>query len=101
MCPFCQRDKSGDQATHAVLLAFIVLAGGIGYLVNGFIGFIAGAFIGGLAGAVVGIAMSLSQSSEAPEVRLQEPLAPTPDPAESRSVERLQELVSLRERGLI
>lgn len=100
VCPHCQRDKSKDQQTQFYGLVFGFTVGGVGYLING----LGAALIGFIVGSVGGIilaAMSGSDRSPPPEVRIVEASqSPTVDTA-GEPAARLARLEELRSRGLI
>jgi len=101
VCPYCQRDKSADQGTHAIIVICLVIGGAIGYFVNDFTGFIVGALIGAVIGAVGGLANAISTKSKPPEVRLMSESAPKIDKQESEIVRRLTAIDELKAKGLI
>ena len=101
VCPYCQRDKSADQGTHALLVISIVIGGAIGYFANDFMGFIVGAIIGGVAGILMALFNGASQTSKPPEVRVTSESSPITKKPESDLAKRLTSLDDLKARGLI
>ena len=102
VCPYCHRDKSKDQTTHALLVIGVVIGGAIGYFANDFMGFFVGAAIGGAVGVVAALVNATSTpSSKPPQVRVVTESTPSTDKPESDIVRRLTDLDALKARGLI
>ena len=101
VCPYCHRDKSKDQTTHALLVVCVVIGGAIGYFANDFMGFFVGALIGGAVGVVVALFNAASAPSKPPEVRVVSESASSTSKPESDIVRRLTDLDALKTRGLI
>ena len=101
VCPHCQRDKSGDQTAHVLMVIVIVACAGVGYLVNGFVGALVGAVIGAIGGGILGGVVAASQKSAPPEVRISSDTTAVTPTSRSGVASRLVELDSLRAQGLI
>lgn len=99
VCPHCQRDKSGDQQQQALIAIGVVIGGVIGLAVNDMFG----VFIGGVIGGIVGLVLAMSNAAKTkpPEVRIQESQISLPAAKKLSPEERLTELKTLREKGLL
>jgi len=71
VCPYCQRDKSGDQAFTTITFVGLLVGAGLGYAMGGVMGAIIGAIVGGFIAIFPGLA--LKKQSQPPEVRITQP----------------------------
>ena len=105
VCPFCQRDKSSDQALTLVVSAALIAGAFVGNLIGGFGGAVAGGVLCGLVAAIVGQAGKGHSAKKPPIVRVDRPRLstdPKPKPSAAPSAEeRLRRLDDLRSKGLI
>jgi hypothetical protein len=105
VCPYCKRDKSGDQtATVAGVIA--MMAGGFfGNVLGGLGGMIVGAFSLGLVAAIVSQVGKGNTAKRPPPVQVDpvpsKPTSSKPLPIPATIEDRLRRLDSLRSRGLI
>lgn len=53
VCPFCNNDKSGDQALHAHAMIGAILVGGFSMYFGGFISGLVGGFLGMISGVII------------------------------------------------
>lgn len=95
VCPYCQRDKSKDQAYTVTAFIYGLIGGAIGYFVFGFWGVLGGFFLGCIIAAVT----TLGGGTKPPEVQVSHPPASVePDD----SIEgKLVQLKLLHDRGLL
>ena len=102
VCPYCQRDKSGDQAYTVAAFVLGVAFAAMGYYVFGFWGALGGFVFGAFVAAVV---VYSKLKSVAPEVRVQTaspiPAAASVDVASGSVSDRLKQLQELHAAGLI
>ena len=68
VCPYCQRDKSNDQAYTALGFILGICAGVIGYFIFGFWG----AIVGIILGIITALVVTEKGRTQAPEVRIVE-----------------------------
>lgn len=95
VCPYCQRDKSKDQAYMVMAFIFSIIGGAIGYFIFGFWGVIGGFVLGCIIAAVV----TSGGGTKAPEVQLA-PASQSPE-AEDSVATKLAQLKQLHEQGLL
>lgn len=69
VCPYCQRNKQGDQVQQVLAFIFGIAGGFTGYFIGGFLGAIAG-FVIGVIGGIIIARKSAASKSQPPEVRL-------------------------------
>lgn len=108
VCPYCQREKAGDQATTIAVAIGMIVGGVVGYMIGEFIGMLIGGFVCGVAFAIPAAGSAQKKAKLAPRVRLDNP-APVQRPAQSivqqapsNSIEaRLERLHDLRAKDLI
>lgn len=111
VCPYCQRDKSGDQVLTGCMFVACLVGGGIGFLING----VAGALIGALAlvviAAVIMVPLAQANAKKPPDVnvanRHKDEALPSPPPAAPQpsknegAADRLRRLDDLLAEGVI
>lgn len=68
VCPYCQRDKRGDQRKRITGVSFRMIGGAVGYFASGFGAAIGGSIEGGIVGAVIA-ARTGAPRTRPPEVR--------------------------------
>lgn len=109
VCPFCQRDKSSDQAATVAIGIGLVIGGFLGNLIAGFTGMIVGGFVLGIIAGAISMSGKNNSAKKPPRVRIDEP-APImpPSPQKKPSVAaintpeaRLRRLDELRNQGLL
>ncbi len=110
VCPFCQRDKSSDQATHVGGVIGMLIGGTIGGWIGGFWGTIIGAIVVGALIVFVGAASGNHTAKKPPRVRVDR--APGALPAREAAIppakvtdddptSRLARLDALKAKGII
>lgn len=101
ICPYCKRDKSGDQQTQIIAVILAALGGYVGYSVS-VSGAVVGFLIGASLGTIIGmIAQRMHKQPEPPEVRIVDSPASKPAQPTSDEAARLAKIGDLRARGLI
>jgi hypothetical protein len=107
VCPYCQRDKSGDQVLTGCMFVAFLIGGGVGYLFNGVIGAIIGGFVLVIAAAIVMVPLAQAKAKKPPEVNVasgeDEKPAPAPPtrPVGETISDRLRRLDDLLAEGVI
>jgi Short C-terminal domain len=95
VCPYCQRDKSKDQAYTLVAFIFGIIGGTIGYLMFG----VWGAISGFILGCIVAAAATLGGGTKPPEVQV---VLPSQVPLTDEKVTaKLTQLRQLYDQGLL
>ena len=95
VCPYCQRDKSKDQAYTVVAVIFGLIGGAIGYFIFGLWGALGGFFLGCIVAAFV----TLNGGTKPPEVQVVPPAASV-QPDDS-AASKLTQLKQLHDQGLL
>ena len=95
VCPYCQRDKSKDQAYTVVAFIFGIIGGAIGYFIFGFWGVVGGFFLG----CIIAAAVTLGGGTKPPEVQVVPP--PQSPQADDSIATKLAQLKQLRDQGLL
>lgn len=109
VCPYCQRDKSSDQAATVIIGIGLVIGGFLGNLIAGFTGMIIGGFGLGIIAGVISMPGKNHSAKKPPRVRVDEParnIAPSPQKKPSATATntpeaRLLRLDELRNQGLL
>lgn len=92
VCPYCQRDKSKDQAYMVAAVIFGATAGAIGYYIFGVWGALCGFIIGCIAAAF----MTLGSDSKPPQIEVV-----NTSPTDDSIAIKLTQLKDLHYKGLI
>jgi hypothetical protein len=95
VCPYCQRDKSQDQAFTVVAFILGLIGGAVGYFIFGFWGALGGFFLGVIVAAVV----TLGGGTKPPEVQVVSQSSP-PQIDDSVAI-KLAQLKQLHDQGLL
>lgn len=103
VCPYCQRDKSADQAQHGMMVLLIAIGVGIGWFVADIKGMLWGGGIAMVIAIVIGITDAAKRTpTKPPQVRVAPEPTSTPAPPQAKTIQqRLAELDMLRKEGLI
>lgn len=109
VCPYCQRDKSSDQAATVAIGIGLVIGGFLGNLIAGFTGMMVGGFVFGLLATIVGMSGKNHTARKPPRVRVDGlPLAKPQSVPMERTVAladtleiRLRRLDDLLSKGLL
>ena len=73
VCPYCLRQKKGDQTGTVATAAGLLLGGFIGNLIGGFGGMLIGGFVLGLLAAIVSMSGKNHTAKKPPRVRVDPP----------------------------
>ncbi|WP_146001624.1 SHOCT domain-containing protein [Sphingobium fuliginis] len=106
VCPYCQRDKSSDQAAHGCIGVALFIGGGLGYAVGGFTGLLTGGIIFGIIAAIASMPQAKKKAKTPPKVVVANLPKTAPKPVEKADSnptpeERLMRLDTLRANGII
>lgn len=109
VCPYCLRQKKGDQTGTVVTGAGLLLGGFIGNVIGGFGGMLIGGFVLGLLGAIVSMLGKNHTAKKPPRVRVGGPVTIRPHARSKKHTAavdeapepRLRRLNDLRAQGLL
>lgn len=109
VCPYCQRDKSSDQAATVAIGIGLVIGGFLGNLIAGFTGMMVGGFVLGIIAGAISMSGKNHSAKKPPRVRIDEPARTVPPSPQKKPAvvasdtpeARLRRLDELRNQGLL
>jgi hypothetical protein len=75
VCPYCQRDKSSDQAATVAIGIGLVIGGFLGNLVAGFTGMMVGGCVLGIVAGAISMSGKSHSAKKPPRVRVDPPVS--------------------------
>lgn len=109
VCPYCLRQKKGDQIGTVGTGAGLLLGGFVGNVIGGFGGMLIGGFVLGLLAAIVSMSGKNHTAKKPPRVRVDSPVTTRPHARSKKHTAavdeapepRLRRLNGLRAQGLL